>query len=164
MTKRSYDSTKYEYTPLDNAYNLKVSDSPNMMVDNETLHLHHFFNIFCVPPAWIEKKLKNLKIPKTSEFDLNQCNSQNISYVRGKITYKRNNVPIKLIFYHVTAASAGKWPKHPLEQCSHLCHNPHCYNPHHLIWELNTANNVRNACHSAKKCVCNNPVKCFPQK
>lgn len=45
--------------------------------------------------------------------------------------------------------------------CSHLCHNPLCVEPSHLVAEDPKFNTRRNACKEQGKCSCTETPKCF---
>jgi len=154
--KRSYCLTSTVADPFANPYNLKVSDT--FLVDGCALHLSHFFNIFLVPFDWLESTFKskeNLKVLRGTCWVLASPSS------RYQVTHERNGVQTKLRLYQVSAVVNGKWPHHPLDDCSHLCHNIDCFNPDHVTWELKSFNNDRKKCEKAKKCVCKHTPKCL---
>lgn len=44
---------------------------------------------------------------------------------------------------------------------SHLCHEPTCFNPHHLVVETKAANQRRRPCNADRVCVCGGTPQCL---
>jgi hypothetical protein len=57
---------------------------------------------------------------------------------------------------HVVLASEGRYPESSEHEVSHLCQNPLCVIPTHLIWELHPANVAREACRYVRDVACPN--------
>jgi hypothetical protein len=55
---------------------------------------------------------------------------------------------------HILAAAAGNYPATSEHEISHLCHNPHCIKPSHLLWELHPANVERESCRYTRRLEC----------
>ena len=56
--------------------------------------------------------------------------------------------------------ASGRVPPSPDQQCySHLCGNPRCVDPDHLMWETKSTNMERSFCQ--KRGVCGHEIKCL---
>lgn len=76
---------------------------------------------------------------------------------------KRKNVGrgrLSLSVSHLVLIEEGKYPQED-EQASHLCHDPSCIDPNHLVWERGDFNLRRKRCFARKKCICRQPKKCI---
>lgn len=72
----------------------------------------------------------------------------------------------------IMLVSEGSLPPTSEHEVSHLCHNPACVNPDHLIWEFHRANVAREKCRYTRsiKCpgcehtfsLCKHDPKCIP--
>jgi hypothetical protein len=147
-----------------------ISTDARWNYQGEPLSLDHFHNIHSVPKDWIEKQWEK-KIGKvrkeTSKEDSNSDNSGScwdFGSGRDQATYERNYVQVKLRYTHIALAINGQYPTHPLDECSHRCHNKKCINPSHLVWEPKWRNNKRKLCEKRKLCICGSADSCiFPK-
>jgi len=55
---------------------------------------------------------------------------------------------------HIVTAIAGSYPPTSEHEISHLCHNPQCIKPSHLLWELHPQNVARERCRFTRRLVC----------
>lgn len=60
-----------------------------------------------------------------------------------------------ITFYasHVVLLASGQYPGED-DEASHLCHNPGCLLPWHLVWERGDFNRRRKYCARMGRCVC----------
>jgi hypothetical protein len=63
---------------------------------------------------------------------------------------------------HIVLVHSGRKPQNYGDHASHLCHNPKCLNPEHLIWEPRHKNEKRNRCQNLLSCVCSQEPNCLP--
>lgn len=65
---------------------------------------------------------------------------------------------------HIVMLSEGVTPSTDTDEASHLCHNNHCVNPDHLVWESPNRNRLRGSCEDKNECGCGLDPKCiFPE-
>lgn len=55
---------------------------------------------------------------------------------------------------HIILAKAEIFPDTSEHEVSHLCHNPFCLDPTHLLWELHPSNEAREECRFTRKLKC----------
>lgn len=124
--------------------NLESDEAQKIDINNLSRHGNGY-------KTWQEALSENINFMRKLRFEDSQCivttlnaakfDGSTLRTTKGLLGIKNTNV---LVYQLLLTVFRG----YPPSGCvaSHLCHNAQCINPHHLVWENQSLNVLRNTC------------------